>query len=249
MADLKIIPLHLIDQPALAQRSQMNEEQLAELAADIQRNGLIHPIAVYGVDGRYQIAAGHRRYMACRMINRESIEARDYTGSGIQPEAIMFAENGYREEISDCDMAIWLSQITEKYNLPIDQLMKLTGKSENWINKRLSLFSGDKRIFDALYAGHINLGHAVELNQFPDDYIAMYLEVVIRSTPPIATVRQWRHDLQLQNMPAPVSQDGQPQPAGPAPLPGVVVESCWWCESNMMPWSMRHVRVHEHCLE
>ena len=49
---------------------------LAELCESIRRDGLIHPITVQCMgNGQYMVAAGNRRYMACRMLGMTHIDA------------------------------------------------------------------------------------------------------------------------------------------------------------------------------
>lgn len=243
------IPMHLIDEPEVAMRTEIGDDYLRELADDIQAQGLINPISVKKEGDRYRIGAGHRRYLAHKLLGREVIEARDYTDDATPLEAIKFAENMLRVDVTDAEMAIWLAEIQDKHHYDIDTLMRLTRRTENWINTRLQLFAGDKGVFAALSNGLIKLGHAVTLNRFPAEFRAQYLEACINSTPPVRVVENWLIDLKkmgIEGLPQPVAPDG----AAPAVLlPGVIAEACWFCGSNALSWTMEFPRIHQHCRE
>lgn len=82
-------------------RKYFNEEKLRELAASIQREGLIQPIIVRPNKGRYELIAGERRLRAVK----------DYTGmdkivcsivdvNDLQARRMSAAENFQREDLS-----------------------------------------------------------------------------------------------------------------------------------------------------
>jgi ParB family chromosome partitioning protein len=245
----KLVSMHLIDPPDLAMRSKMDDGRLAELAQDIQRNGLRNAIEIRARNGRFYIIAGHRRFVACKMLNYAEIESKDYTGSDLPDEAIKFGENFYREDVSDADMADYLHDLRHKLNMDLEQMCRITGQSEDWINKRISLFDGDQAVYEALRANEINLGHALVLNRFPDRYRAQYLATVIDSTPPIRVVEQWLRDFRKMGLPDGPIEAGAPEPTPDAVMPGVVIDDCALCERNTAPWNMVHVKVHKDCLK
>jgi ParB/RepB/Spo0J family partition protein len=244
----KLLPLQLLDIPDVAMRVQIDDDYIRELAGSIAEQGLLTPIAVRAENGRFKIYAGHCRYLAIKSLRWSEVECRDYTGVDIPPEAIKAHENLYRRDPNDGELVVWLGDLQEKYNYPLEKLQAITGKSENWLSERLSLYRGDREVFDALLAGKIKLGHAVELNRFPDGYRRTYLLQVVESTPPIRLVQQWRRDLELMNLPAP-APNGGPVLVAPEALPGVApVEPCRFCKEAHSPWTMEFIKVHKGCL-
>ena len=53
---------------------------IVELSESIEANGLQQPIVVRPIDEGYEIIAGQRRFMACRLLGRKSVEAIVRTG-------------------------------------------------------------------------------------------------------------------------------------------------------------------------
>ena len=65
------IPLDQIDRNPFQTRSNLNEEQLAELAASITANGVVQPMLVRPLpNGRFQLIAGERRWRASSLPAR-----------------------------------------------------------------------------------------------------------------------------------------------------------------------------------
>ena len=48
-------------------RTNFNEDELADLADSIKKEGLLQPILVRPWQGKYQIVAGERRWQACKI--------------------------------------------------------------------------------------------------------------------------------------------------------------------------------------
>src|SRR6185437_10224467 len=70
------IPLDQIDPNPFQTRSQVSEEQLAELAASITANGVVQPVLVrHQHGGRFQLIAGERRWRASRLAGKATIPA------------------------------------------------------------------------------------------------------------------------------------------------------------------------------
>lgn len=76
---LRVVPMEQIDAD-LSKRGRQSYGVLTELMSSINKNGLIHPIAVYSSDGEppYKLVAGGRRFMAVQMLKWTEISCRIY---------------------------------------------------------------------------------------------------------------------------------------------------------------------------
>jgi len=82
-------------------RRHFDEDKLRELAASIQREGLIEPIVVRAKRDRYELIAGERRFRAVRDFNEmETIQAQIVIATNLQARRISAAENLQREDLS-----------------------------------------------------------------------------------------------------------------------------------------------------
>ncbi|MGJ4848959.1 ParB N-terminal domain-containing protein [Bacillota bacterium Meth-B3] len=85
-----------IESIKVAARIRKQTTKIEELAADIQKNGLINPITVMTVDGGYQLLAGLRRLRAAQSLGWTEIEAT--VAAPRDAEAALFIEHSENEQ-------------------------------------------------------------------------------------------------------------------------------------------------------
>jgi len=97
----RVIDLRKVDPSPYQLRKYFDEDKLKELAASIQREGLIEPIVVRPKKDRYELIAGERRFRALRdYTSIKTIQAQIATASDLQARRISAAENLQREDLS-----------------------------------------------------------------------------------------------------------------------------------------------------
>ncbi len=109
--EYNLISIDKIDPNPYQPRRTFPQTELDKLAASISEIGLLEPILLRKNGGRYQIAAGERRYRAHKLLNKHTIEAliTDITDSDMAIFAL--AENVDREDLSDYEIGLALRQI------------------------------------------------------------------------------------------------------------------------------------------
>ena len=97
----RVIDLRKVDPSSYQLRKHFDEDKLKELAASIQRQGLIEPIVVRAKRDRYELIAGERRFLAVReYTDIKTIQAQIVKASDLQVRRISAAENLQREDLS-----------------------------------------------------------------------------------------------------------------------------------------------------
>src|ERR1039458_3986219 len=100
------IPLDQIDRNPFQTRSQLNEEQLAELAASITSNGVVQPVLVRPLpNGRFQLIAGERRWRASQIAGKTTVPAFLRQVSDEQAMEITIVENLQRADLNPMEQA------------------------------------------------------------------------------------------------------------------------------------------------
>lgn len=128
------------DQP----RKTIREESLAELAASVERHGLIQPITVKRQDdGSYLLVAGERRFRAFEKLERPTIPAIVTTGNA---EEIALIENIQREDLNPLEEAEALERMIERHHYTQEELGKVIGKAQNTVSETLQLTALPARI-------------------------------------------------------------------------------------------------------
>ena len=74
-AQMREVPIERILPNPAQPRLSYEEESLVELADSIREHGVLQPILVRPIGGKYELIAGERRWRASRMAGRETIPA------------------------------------------------------------------------------------------------------------------------------------------------------------------------------
>lgn len=157
-------------------RADANDEEIAELAADIAARGLMQPVGVVALpDGTFQLLWGSRRLAAHRRLRRQTIAARicpatmaeDIVGTAAA-ENLMRRDLTLEEEISA------IRGLTREGKSP-DQISSLVGKSRSWVNRRLAFDSLPPGLRDPVLSGDLPIGHAEALALVEDPGTQNYL--------------------------------------------------------------------------
>ena len=139
LAGARRLPLDLIDANPAQSRQVFDEAALEELAASIRQEGVLQPIVVRPVAGRYQIAIGERRARAARLAGLTEIPALIRELTDEQAAWATAAENLQRADLDLEDEARWFAHLQEVSGLSGRQLAERLGKSVNYVNRRLLL--------------------------------------------------------------------------------------------------------------
>lgn len=159
----KELALLLIDEPTEAMRTEIPRDAVFTLSEDIKKNGLINPITVRPKGDRYEVVAGHRRFLAHRFGGMSTIRCivRELTDE--EAFAIMTSENLKREDVNPVDEATHAARAVEYCKGDIDAAARMCGESRYWVETRLRIAAMSDDMKAALRAGKISLGVALAL--------------------------------------------------------------------------------------
>ena len=122
-------------------RTLIDEKSLDQLAATIEKHGLIQPIAVTNdpdEPGRFIIVAGERRFRAFQKLGKETIPAIQTSGA---TDEIALIENIQRENLHPLEEARALANLIEKHGYRQEDAAEVIGKSRPTVNELLRLIS------------------------------------------------------------------------------------------------------------
>ena len=154
------VPVHEIvpnpDQP----RRRFDDEALAALADSIQRHGLLQPLVVRRIAGRYELVAGERRLRAAR---RAGLERVPVVVREARPEdrlELALIENVQRQNLTPLEEAEAYRQLIEDHQLTQDEVAARVGKSRPAVTNALRLLSLPDGVKALLENGDLTAGHA-----------------------------------------------------------------------------------------
>jgi len=161
------IPIDLIDRNPFQPRSQVNEDQLAELAASITANGVVQPILVRPqANGRFQLIAGERRWRASQKAGKTTVPAILRQVSDEQAMEITIVENLQRADLNPMEQARAFERLSREFHMTQEQMAVRTGKDRASVSNFLRLLKLPTSVQSRVEAGDLSFGHARALLAF-----------------------------------------------------------------------------------
>jgi ParB family chromosome partitioning protein len=161
------IPLDQIDRNPFQTRSQLNEEQLGELAASITANGVVQPVLVRPMaTGRFQLIAGERRWKASEMAGKKTIPAILRRVSDEQAMEITIVENLQRMDLNPMEQARAFERLSREFHMTQEQMAVRTGKDRATVANFLRLLRLPMSVQARVETGELSFGHARSLLAF-----------------------------------------------------------------------------------
>lgn len=161
------IPLDQIDPNPFQTRSQVNEGQLAELAASITANGVVQPILVRPQQGgRFQLIAGERRWRASRLAGKTTIPAILRQVSDEQAMEITIVENLQRADLNPMEQARAFDRLSREFHMTQEQMAQRTGKDRATVANFLRLLKLPSSVQKRVETAELTFGHARTLLAF-----------------------------------------------------------------------------------
>lgn len=112
---------------------------LTELTASIREKGILEPLIVRRVGGRFEIIAGERRYRAAVEAGLSEVPCIIREASDAEMMELALVENLQRKDLTPFEEADGLKVLAEKYGYTHETMAEKLGKSRSSITESLSL--------------------------------------------------------------------------------------------------------------
>ena len=144
-------------------RQNFREEKLDELANSIKKNGIIQPIAVRPnkiENGKYEIIAGERRWIAAQRAGLHEIPVRILDLSDVESLEVAIVENIQRDDLNPVEEARGYKRLNEEFKYDHESISKLMSKSRSHISNTLRLLTLPADVIAMLEEGTLTSGQA-----------------------------------------------------------------------------------------
>lgn len=161
---VKEISVEQIDRNPYQTRSRFAEEALNELAASIKSSGVVQPVVVRPQpNGRYQLIAGERRWLASQRAGKASVPAIIRQVSNEQAMEMTIVENLQREDLNPMEQARAYDRLGREFNLTQEQMAQRTGKDRSSVSNFLRLLKLPGGVQTLIEEEKLTFGHAKAL--------------------------------------------------------------------------------------
>lgn len=153
----------------LQPRTDIGDEQIAELADSIRKVGVLQPIIVRREGATYQIIAGERRWRAAQAAGLQRVPVRVMATTETEALALALIENLQREDLNPIEEARGYRRLIAEYDMTQSELADRVSKSRSAVTNALRLLDLPDDIQELLYDGRLSAGHARAILSVADD--------------------------------------------------------------------------------
>ena len=141
-------------------RTVFDDEKLSELTTSIQEVGVLQPILLREQNGRYELIAGERRWLAARRAGLSSIPAVVRRIQDIESFEQAIIENLHREDLNPIDEAVAYHRLMDEFSMTQQQVAERVGRSRPAVANALRLLHLSSDVQRLIMDGALSAGHA-----------------------------------------------------------------------------------------
>ncbi len=160
MGRLLDIPIDAIERNPRQPRQRVDQEALVALASSLEESGVIEPLIVRPLGGRYQLVAGERRWRAAQMIGRSTVPAvvrQDLDDAMAHELAVI--ENMARDDLTPIEEARSVAILCDTRGLSKAEIGRRVGRSRVAISNLVRLLELPDEAQALIDRGHLSAGH------------------------------------------------------------------------------------------
>jgi ParB family chromosome partitioning protein len=158
-AELSVSPEEVVPNPEQPRR-YFDDEALDALADSIRRHGLLQPLVVRRVAGRYELIAGERRLRAATKAGLERVPVIIREARPEDRLELALIENLQRENLTPLEEAEAYRHLIDDYGLTQEEVAERVGKSRPAVTNTLRLLALPDAVKAQLEGGELSAGHA-----------------------------------------------------------------------------------------
>jgi ParB family chromosome partitioning protein len=161
---IRELPVEQIDRNPYQTRIRFDETAMAELAESIKTSGVVQPILVRPQpDGRFQLIAGERRWIASQRAGKTTVPAIVKQVSNEQAMEMTIIENLQREDLNAMEQARAFERLGREFGLTQEQMAQRTGKERSSVANFLRLLRLPSEAQTLVEENKLSFGHAKAL--------------------------------------------------------------------------------------
>ncbi len=141
-------------------RLSFQDEQLQELATSIRTDGVIQPLIVRRVEGKYELVAGERRLRAAKLVGLDTVPVvvRDIPDAELLEIALV--ENIQREDLNPMELATAFERMCVEMDLNHAEIGNRTGKDRATVANAIRLLQLPPDLQKLVAERKLSPGHA-----------------------------------------------------------------------------------------
>ena len=166
--EIRELPIDDVVPNPFQPRRLFDPSQLEDLAQSIRQYGVLQPVIVRQVDGRYELVSGERRYRASRLAGAETIPALVRNLGDKEVAEMAPIENLQREDLNYFEEAEGYAKLIQDFQITQEEVARRMGKSQPTIANKLRLLNLAPEVRQEISVDVITERHARSLLKLKD---------------------------------------------------------------------------------
>ena len=158
-----VIQINNIVKNRFQPRKIFDENKLNELTNSIKERGVLQPIIVrkhYKDDGKFEIIAGERRFLAAQKAGLEEVPVVITNVDDLKSLEFAIIENVQRDDLNPLEEAQSYQRLIDEFSYDHEKVSKFIGKSRSYITNSLRILTLPKEVLNLIETRKITAGHA-----------------------------------------------------------------------------------------
>jgi len=157
---IRQVPRSQIVPSPLQPRKVFRPEELQEMVDSIRERGIIQPLIVRMVSGKYELIAGERRWRAAAGAGIETLPVIVREASNRDVLELALIENLQRADLNPLEEAEAYARLMKEFSLTQEQVARQVGKGRAVVANAVRLLTLPEQIRAWLVSGDLSVGHA-----------------------------------------------------------------------------------------
>lgn len=166
---LKYVDIALLSSSVMKVRFTLNTDIIDAIAASIPKYGIIEPIVVRELNGKYTIIAGEHRYRAALKAGMTVVPVVVSSADPKDDYVMSLIENLSRADISAPEEALAYKELRDGRHMSIDAIAKQVGKSQPHVSNTIRLLELPKFLLECMDARTLDASKGLLLLKLPKD--------------------------------------------------------------------------------
>jgi ParB family chromosome partitioning protein len=147
----------------LQPRTEFRSDQLSELVESIRERGIIQPLIVRQVNGKYELIAGERRWRAAQQVGLTHAPVIVREASDVEVLELALVENLQREDLNPIEEAMAYARLSKEFLMTQEDIARKVGKNRATVANAMRLLDLDDEVQSYVRQGRLSVGHAKAL--------------------------------------------------------------------------------------
>ncbi len=162
------VAIDLVVASPLQPRLQFIESPLDDLMESIRQHGIIQPLIVRLVEGKFELIAGERRWRASKKLGLTTVPVIEREASDRDVLEMALIENLQREDLNPLEEAAGYVRLVKEFSLKQDEIATRVGKSRASVANAMRLLDLHKDVQMLVAQARLTVGHAKAILSIKD---------------------------------------------------------------------------------